>query len=112
MNMLPAYHGGLSREISHLVESSLLQDRFVFFYSVDYPGLHFPVASTVGLSIMSVFMKLPPKGGENPTYCVESFSKAWEERMWQLFFQGKVCMSQILFSVTREFWSGFLLNPS
>lgn len=105
MNMLPAYHGGLSREISHLVESSLLQDHFVFFYSVDYPGLHFPVASTVGLSIMSVFMKLPPKGGENPTYCVESFSKAWEEK-------GKCVCHRSFSLVTREFWSGFLLNPS
>lgn len=96
------------RETSNLRKISLLHDWV--FYSVDYPELSFPLCLPRGPSHCVIFHEELSQKEENfkPTL----WSPFQRPRRRCDFFQGRVCMSQILPSMAGEFGFGFLLNPT
>lgn len=80
-------------------------------YSVDYPELSFPLCFPRGPShCVSFHEDLPQKEEKFKPTLLSPFQRP--RRRCGDFFQGRVCMSQILPSVAREFGFGFFLNPT
>lgn len=97
------------RETSNLRKISLLHDWV--FYSVDYPELSFPLCLPRGPSHCVIFHEeLSQKEEKFKPTLWSPFQRP--RRRCGDFFQGRVCMSQILPSVAGEFGFGFLLNPT